>query len=107
MIQATLVFLVLLFFIFLGFPIFMSTLITAIIFIVAMDVPFSLVIIRMFGSINSFSLMAIPFFILAGNIMMKAQITDKLVDFANAAVGQFKGGMMGLSMDDPAVTATA
>ena len=40
MIQATLVFLVLLFFIFLGFPIFMSTLITAIIFIVAMDIPF-------------------------------------------------------------------
>lgn len=93
MIQALLVFLVLLLFIFLGFPIFMSTLITAIIFIVAMDIPFSLVIIRMFGSVNSFSLMAIPFFILAGNIMMKAQITDKLVNFANAAVGQFKGGL--------------
>lgn len=66
---------------------------TAIIFVVAMDIPFSLVTIRLFGSINSFSLMAIPFFVLAGNIMGKAQITDKLVNFANAAVGQFKGGL--------------
>ncbi|MCB7318184.1 TRAP transporter large permease [Lacrimispora sp. 210928-DFI.3.58] len=93
MIQALLVFAVLLLFIFLGFPIFMATLMTAIIFVVAMDIPFSLVTIRLFGSINSFSLMAIPFFVLAGNIMGKAQITDKLVNFANAAVGQFKGGL--------------
>lgn len=93
MIQALLVFAVLLFFIFLGFPIFMATLMTAIIFVVSMDIPFSLVTIRLFGSINSFSLMAIPFFVLAGNIMGKAQITDKLVNFANSAVGQFKGGL--------------
>ena len=93
MIQALLVFIVLLFFIFLGFPIFMATLMTAIIFVVSMDIPFSLVTIRLFGSINSFSLMAIPFFVLAGNIMGKAQITDKLVNFANSAVGQFKGGL--------------
>ncbi|MCI8512601.1 MAG: TRAP transporter large permease [Lachnospiraceae bacterium] len=93
MIQALLVFVVLLLFIFLGFPIFMATLMTAIIFVVTMDIPFSLVTIRLFGSINSFSLMAIPFFVLAGNIMGKAQITDKLVGFANAAVGQFKGGL--------------
>lgn len=93
MIQALLVFAVLLLFIFLGFPIFMATLMTAIIFVISMDIPFSLVTIRLFGSINSFSLMAIPFFVLAGNIMGKAQITDKLVNFANAAVGQFKGGL--------------
>lgn len=93
MLEALLVFAVLLIFIFLGFPIFMSTLMTAIIFVIAMDIPFSLVTIRLFGSINSFALMAIPFFVLAGNIMGKAQITDKLVNFANSAVGQFKGGL--------------
>jgi C4-dicarboxylate transporter DctM subunit len=37
--------------------------------------------------------MAIPFFIIAGNIMTHSRITDKLVSFANAAVGQFKGGL--------------
>lgn len=93
MLEILLVFVVLLLFIFLGFPIFMSTIMTAVIFVVAMGIPSSLVIIKMFGSINSFSLMAIPFFILAGNIMMAAKITDKLVDFANAIVGQFKGGL--------------
>jgi C4-dicarboxylate transporter DctM subunit len=93
MIQAALVFVVLLMFIFTGFPIYVSAIITALIFIFAMGIPFNLAIIKMFGSINSFSLMAIPFFILAGNIMTRARITDKLVAFANAAVGQFKGGL--------------
>ncbi len=93
MFMVLLVFLCLLGFIFLGFPIFMSTIITGVIFILAMDIELSLVIIKMFGSINSLSLMAIPFFITAGNIMMKAKITDKLVDFAHACVGQFKGGL--------------
>ncbi len=93
MLGVILVFLTLLLFIFLGFPIFMSTIITAVIFIVAMDIPFSLVIIKMFGSVNSFALMAIPFFVVAGNIMMESKITDKLILFANAVVGQFKGGL--------------
>jgi C4-dicarboxylate transporter DctM subunit len=93
MIQALLVFVVLLMFIFIGFPIYVSAVITALIFIFAMGIPFNLAIIKMFGSINSFSLMAIPFFILAGNIMTRSRITDKLVAFANAAVGQFKGGL--------------
>jgi C4-dicarboxylate transporter DctM subunit len=93
MLQAALVFIVLLFFIFAGFPIYVSAIITALIFIFTMDIPFNLMIIKMFGSINSFSLMAIPFFILAGNIMTRSRITDKLVSFANAAVGQFKGGL--------------
>ena len=93
MIQAALVFVVLLIFIFIGFPIYVSAIITALIFIFAMGIPFNLAIIRMFGSINSFSLMAIPFFIIAGNIMTQSRITDKLVTFANAAVGHLKGGL--------------
>ena len=93
MIQAALVFIVLLVFIFLGFPIYVSAIITALIFIFAMDIPFNLAVIRMFGSINSFALMAIPFFIIAGNIMTQSRITDKLVDCANATVGHLKGGL--------------
>jgi C4-dicarboxylate transporter DctM subunit len=93
MLPALLLFIVMLFFICAGFPIFISAIITGIIFIFALDIPFNVVIIKMFGSINSLSLMAIPFFILAGNIMTRSHITDKLVNFANAAVGQFKGGL--------------
>jgi len=93
MLTTLLIFVVLLMFIFLGFPIFMSLLITGIIFLLTMGNSMNVTIIKMFGSINSLSLLAIPYFILAGNIIMKAKITDKLVDFANAAVGSLKGGL--------------
>ena len=93
MLEVALVFLVLLLLIFLGFPIYLSTIITAAIFTITMGMPLDMVIIKMFGSVNSFSLMAIPFFIIAGNIMMKSKITDKLVSFASACVGQLKGGL--------------
>lgn len=93
MLQIVLVFVCLITFILLGFPIYMSTIITGIVFVFSMGISPTLVVIKMFGSVNSFALMAIPFFIIAGNIMMKANITDKLVNFANAIVGQFKGGL--------------
>ncbi len=79
--------------IFTGIPIFISITIVAVISALAMGVPFQMTIIKLFGSVNSFSLMAIPFFIIAGNIMTKAQITDKLVDFAKALLGNTKGGL--------------
>lgn len=47
---------------------------------------------RMFSGINSFSLMAIPFFVLAGEIMNRGKITDKLVDLARECVGFVRGG---------------
>jgi len=93
MLEVGLVFTVLLLFIFLGFPVFLSILVTAIIFLLAAGVPMGVVIIRMFGSINSLALMAIPFFIIAGNIILHAGITERLMQFANAGVGFMKGGM--------------
>lgn len=93
MLLTLLIFLVLLAFIFLGFPIFMALLITGIIFIVAGGNSLDLTIIKMFGSVNSLSLLAIPFFVTAGNIIMRSKITDKLVNFANAAVGFLPGGL--------------
>lgn len=93
MLTTMLIFVVLLVFIFLGFPIFMSLLITGIIFLPAMGNSMNVASIKMFGSINSLSLLAIPYFILAGNIIMKAKNTDKLVGFANTAVGSLKGGL--------------
>lgn len=43
--------------------------------------------------LNSFSLMAVPFFILMGDIMSAGGITDRLVNLANALVGWMRGGM--------------
>lgn len=54
---------------------------------------YSVAIQRMFSGINSFSMMAIPFFVLAGEIMNRGRITDKLVDFARECVGFVRGGL--------------
>jgi len=48
---------------------------------------------RMFGATDSFPLMAIPFFILAGNLMASGGISHRLVKFANVLVGRFTGGL--------------
>ncbi|MFZ3109888.1 MAG: TRAP transporter large permease [Rectinemataceae bacterium] len=91
--QIWLVFAVLLAFIFAGIPIYMSIILTTVSFMIGMNLPLNLVVIKMFGSVNSFSLMAIPFFIIAGNIMAKSDITDKIIDLSDSLVGQFKGGL--------------
>ena len=79
--------------IFLGFPIYLAICISSLVLVRLLDYPLSLVIIKIFGGIDSFSLMAIPFFILAGNIMMESKITDRIVAFSDALVGRFKGGL--------------
>jgi tripartite ATP-independent transporter DctM subunit len=48
---------------------------------------------RMFSGINSFSMMAIPFFVLAGELMNKGKITDKLVDLARECIGFVRSGL--------------
>ena len=48
---------------------------------------------RMFGGLESTSIMAIPFFVLAGNLMTKGGISRRLVEFANSIVGGVRGGM--------------
>lgn len=87
------VFAVLLALIFTGLPVYLGLLLTSVLFMVGMDLPLNLIVIKMFGGVNSFSLMAIPFFIIAGNIMAKADITDKIIDLSDSIVGQFKGGL--------------
>jgi C4-dicarboxylate transporter DctM subunit len=59
----------------------------------ASDVPLSVVVQRMFAATDSFPLMAIPYFILAGNIMEKGGLSQRLVNVAKCLVGQFRGGI--------------
>ena len=51
------------------------------------------VVHRMIGGIDSFPLLAVPFFILAGNLMNNAGITNRIYNFALALVGWMKGGL--------------
>lgn len=56
-------------------------------------VPLPSMIQQMAKSINSFSLMAIPFFILMGEIMSAGGISKRMLDFANVIVGRMRGGL--------------
>jgi C4-dicarboxylate transporter DctM subunit len=59
---------------------------SAIVIFATMNVPLVVVAQRMFTSIDSFSFMAVPFFMLAGSLCPR-RVTRRLVDFANALVG--------------------
>ncbi|MDR3592643.1 MAG: TRAP transporter large permease [Negativicutes bacterium] len=48
---------------------------------------------RMVASLNSFPLMTIPFFVLAGHIMSDGGIAKRIVDFASVLVGRMRGGL--------------
>jgi TRAP-type C4-dicarboxylate transport system permease large subunit len=57
------------------------------------SLPPFVVIHRMVSGIDSFPLLAVPFFILAGNLMNNAGITNRIYNFALALVGWLKGGL--------------
>jgi C4-dicarboxylate transporter, DctM subunit len=55
--------------------------------------PLAIVIERLFAGLDKFSLMAIPFFILTGNLMNVGGLSRRIVHLANLLVGRFTGGM--------------
>ena len=57
------------------------------------DLPLNMLVTRMFVAVDSFPLMAIPFFIIAGEVMNKGGISKRIVDFSQALVGYIKGGL--------------
>lgn len=57
------------------------------------DMPTSVVAQRIFTALDSSGIMAIPFFVLAGNLMTRGGISRRIVDLANAVVGGVRGGL--------------
>ncbi|WP_434136126.1 TRAP transporter large permease [Pseudomonas luteola] len=57
------------------------------------DIPFDALMIQVAGGINKFSLLAIPFFVLAGAIMAEGGMSRRLVECANVLVGFIRGGL--------------
>ena len=58
-----------------------------------LDLPLMMVAQNMVKGLNVFVLLAVPFFVLAGDIMSAGGIADKLVNFANSLVGWMRGGL--------------
>ncbi|MFW5499641.1 MULTISPECIES: TRAP transporter large permease [unclassified Maridesulfovibrio] len=58
-----------------------------------MNIPQVMITQVMYSGIDSFSFMAVPFFMLAGSFMSAGGVTSRLVNFAQALVGSFTGGL--------------
>jgi TRAP-type C4-dicarboxylate transport system permease large subunit len=77
-----------------GIPVAIAMAGSSLIFVMATGmVPDFVVIHRMVNGIDSFPLLAVPFFILAGNLMNSAGITNRIYNFALALVGWLRGGL--------------
>ena len=78
-----------------GVPVFLSMGITAVMAFFVWDQGTSVITaaMKMFEGTTSNTLLAIPFFILAGNLMNTGGITRRIFRFANAMVGRFRGGL--------------
>lgn len=83
------------FFIFLlvGIPIGICLGLSAICAILYSGTSLTIVATNMYSGISKFLLLAIPFFVLSGNIMAKAGISRRLVKFVNTCVGHRRGGI--------------
>jgi len=62
------------------------------------DFPLDVFIQKTFSAGNSFSLLAIPYFVLAGELMTVSRLTDGLVELCDALVGHVKSGMASVSV---------
>ena len=77
----------------LGVPVAFSMGLASIFAMMDSGISLQVVIQRVFSSLDSFPLMAIPFFILAGNIMEYSGISQRLINLANSIVGRMTGGL--------------
>ena len=57
------------------------------------NIPLSLLPLKMMHGVNNFPLLAVPFFILAANVMNKGSVTPRIFNFANSLVGHLRGGL--------------
>lgn len=76
-----------------GVPVSFSMLFASLIYIVACGLPISAMLQFTVSGVYSFTLLAIPFFVMAGAFMNRGGITSKLFKFADTCVGHIPGGM--------------
>jgi tripartite ATP-independent transporter DctM subunit len=57
------------------------------------DIPYGLTAINMMYGVNNFPILAVPFFVLAANIMNTGGVTSRIFGFANCLVGHVRGGL--------------
>ena len=77
-----------------GMPVSIALGLTVLTFLFALtDVPIQSVALKLFTGLESFEIMAIPFFILAGNFLTHGGVAKRMIHFATAMVGHWYGGL--------------
>ena len=76
-----------------GFPIAFCLLGGSILYLVIQGYPLTLITQRMFEGMNGFPLLAVPFFVLTGQLMLKGRLLGRMCEFANALIGHIRGGL--------------
>jgi tripartite ATP-independent transporter DctM subunit len=80
-------------FLVIGIPISFALVLCSLLVIWVADLPLMVAVQQMFTGINAFTLLALPFFFLAGNVMTLGGISERLVKLAMALVGHLRGGL--------------
>lgn len=80
-------------FLVLGLPVSISLGLSSLVSFFYCGIPIVTIAQRLYTGMDSFPLMAIPLFILAGNLMTAGGISRKIVDFANILTGRVRGGL--------------
>lgn len=76
-----------------GLPVAVTLGLSSMAYLVFADIPLVVIPQKMYAGMDSFVLLCIPGFILAGNLMNSGGITERIVRFANALVGWMRGGL--------------
>lgn len=77
----------------LGFPVFISMGLASLLFAYIYDIPLYLIGMSYVRGVDNFTYLAIPFYFLAGDLMNRSGITDRMLNFSTALVGHIRGGL--------------
>ncbi len=91
--MASLLFITFIALLLLGVPVAFSIALASVTVLVKGDVQLLMIVQRMFTAMDSFSLIAVPFFIFAGDLMSNGKVSKVLVEFAESVLGMIKGGL--------------
>lgn len=109
--SALILFLAFLFLLFFGLPVAFSLGASSLIYLLIEEIPLTVMAQKMYTGIDSFTLVSIPGFILAGNLMNTGGITKRIIAFANSLLGFIRGGLslanIGASMLFAGISGTA
>lgn len=98
-------------FLFLGVPVAFSLGLSSFVYLLINDIPLMVIPQKMYAGMDSFTLLCIPGFVLAGNLMNGGGITERIIKCCNAFVGHIKGGLglanIGSSMVFAGISGTA